>query len=152
MDERVPDGVYLLVNAGSGKVLDVPGGGRDNGVSVEQWERLGPRGSRGQQWSLCYDADHGAYVVRRPDVGKYLDVCGGSLENGASVQVWEYTSSDAQRWLLRPDARTGRYAVVNVGSGRVLDVADGSRADGANVQQWDDRGAAGQRWEFVPVG
>jgi hypothetical protein len=149
MDQLVHNGVYVLVNAGSGKVLDVPGGGWDNGVCVQQWPRLGPLGSPGQQWAVEFDPDHGTYTIRRPDAEKFLDVDGGGLKNGASIQLWEFTRSDAQRWVFARHGLTARFTVANAGSGRLLGVAGNSTDDGAAIVQWEDTGADSQRWELV---
>ncbi|GHJ37815.1 RICIN domain-containing protein [Streptomyces sp. TS71-3] len=152
MNRPIPDGLYVLVHAASRKVLDVPGGGWDNGAPVSVWERLGPQGSPGQQWTVAFDPALATYTLRRPDAEKFLDVVGGSREGGAAVQVWEGTHSDAQRWRFEPRGEAGRFALVNAGSGLLLTVAEDA-GDGAAVQQSREvPGSGGQQWEPVAVG
>ncbi|GHH84046.1 hypothetical protein GCM10018793_47390 [Streptomyces sulfonofaciens] len=149
VDQLVQDGVYVLENAASGKVLDVPGGGWDNGLPVAVWQRLGPHGSPGQQWAVEFDPAHDAYTLRRPDTEKFLDVAGASRADGAVVQVWEATDSDAQRWRLESHGPGGRLAVVNLGSGRLLTAAGDD--DGAAVWQRTCTGADHQLWQLDAV-
>ena len=94
------------------------------------------------------DIVDGYYLIRSfKDRWKVFDVAGGSMGNGANLQLYGHNSSNAQRWRI---THQGDYIVVtNVGSGKVLDVAGGSDKKGANVQQYAWNGTKAQLWVAV---
>ena len=77
--------------------------------------------------------------------GYGLDITGGSLDNGAAVQLYGKNGTDAQLFVFK---RTGNgiYSIQNVKSGKMVDVWSGSVADSAKVDQYQDNGTAAQRW------
>lgn len=90
------------------------------------------------------------YKLANKNSGKYLDVSGGSTENGANVQQWTSNTTQAQQWLLE-DAGNGYFYLVNK-SGKVLNVSGGGSADGANVIQWSKGNDDNSKWTLEDAG
>jgi uncharacterized protein (TIGR03437 family) len=91
------------------------------------------------------------YAIVNKLSGKVLDVYGGSLEDTAPVQQWDYLGGNNQKWYLAPIGG-GYFAIVNVQSGLVLDVTDQSIYGGARIQQYSYWGGENQQWSFAATG
>ncbi|HEY9256719.1 glycoside hydrolase family 76 protein [Chitinophaga sp.] len=83
------------------------------------------------------------YSLQSGTGGKLLDVSNASMENGASIDMWTNTQSDAQRWVVTSVGK-GIYTLTNVGSGKLLHAA--SLADNAKVDQVDSAVTADTKW------
>lgn len=151
----VEEGTYLLVNAKSGKAVDVKGGGDASGANVQQWN---VNRSDAQIWALTNQG--GQWQLICSLTGRSLDVAGGAMRNGANVQQWSDNDSGAQRWLIEEDGRTlsvggVAYPTYVISSAKddsyALDVANGSVDAGANIQIYTANGTEAQRWALVPV-
>ena len=94
---RNGDGSYNIVNAASGKALDVKDGAASSGTNIQQWSR---NGSAAQRWFIDYvpggfklsSALNGAFVI---------DVSGGNSANGTNVTLHASNDSRAQRFTFR---------------------------------------------------
>lgn len=144
--KTIEPGMYRLVNANSGKVLDVAGVSEDAGANVHQWEYLG---NDNQHWQVEYVGD-GRYRLTATHSGLVADVPGGAVANGASLQQWGWTGSDNQQFEIDP-VGDGTYRIRAVHSGRVLDASGAGTTNGTDVVQWRENGGEHQRWQFVPV-
>ena len=100
-----------------------------------------------------YPAD-GDYVIRSTLGDRsVLDVSGGSADDGANVQIYQYNGTNAQRWhLAASDKGEGLFTIASLVSGKVLDVAAAGTYDGANVQTWTANGTDAQLWRLVKSG
>lgn len=92
------DGYYKIVARHSGKVLDVQGGGLDNGTPIWQWDE---NGTPAQQWQIIKVGDVYYKIVARHS-GKVLDVAGGSTADLTQIHQWDYVGIANQQWVLRP--------------------------------------------------
>ncbi|WP_076465812.1 RICIN domain-containing protein [Actinomyces mediterranea] len=80
------DGYVNLVNAKSGKALDVPNGQSANGTQLQQWEITG-NGNVNQQWRVVARAGGWLSIVNRGN-GRAVDLPSGSVMNGEVYQQW----------------------------------------------------------------
>jgi hypothetical protein len=135
---------YKLINANSGKVLDVNRAAPDDGANVQQWSDLG---QANQRWRL-EQADDGSSVIVAVHSHKALDVENGSTEAGANVFQWARHGNDNQRWELA-ELEDGTYTLTNVNSGLVLAVEGSSTENGATVHQSAWTGDDNQRWSIL---
>jgi hypothetical protein len=142
---RAIGGNYKIVNAATGKVVDVTGESTANGAQIQEWDYLG---GANQQWQVVPVDDVHYKIVNRLS-GRVLDVRDGSALNGTPIQQWDYLGDPQQLWVLIP---VQPYNIANTWSGKVLDVTDGSSENGALVQQWSVNGNKQQQWQIVPVG
>ena len=151
---RYVDGYYLVVNASSGKALDVADGDVVPGANVQQW--TAGTANANQLFSASDNGD-GTWTLVNKGTGLALSASGsdlvGAAPDGSASQRFR-AALDPQRAELdalaeenRGALADGTYAVVaGVGSRKVLDVASGSKSDGANVQIYASNATSAQRW------
>lgn len=141
-----PNAVYKIVNANSGKNLDVSGASAQDGASVIQWT---DNGGDNQKWTLSA-TDGGYYKIVNVHSGKNLDVYQASAADGSNVVQWTDNGGANQQW--KPvDAGGGYYQLENRNSGKLLDVNNASVSDNASVIQWTNNGGTNQKWQLVPI-
>jgi hypothetical protein len=75
------------------------------------------------------------YSIIAKNSGKAITVHGGSQEDGANVDQWEFVNGGNQLFTLQ-DRGNGYYSLIAKHSGKALHVSAGSTADGANIVQW----------------
>lgn len=75
----------------------------------------------------------GIYEIRARSTGRLLNVSHSSLSDGANVDTWTDTDSDAMRWVVTSLGQAA-YTLTNVGTDKLLHVA-GDAAQEANVDQ-----------------
>eukprot|EP00929_Paragymnodinium_shiwhaense_P069823 TRINITY_DN35259_c0_g1_i1.p1 TRINITY_DN35259_c0_g1~~TRINITY_DN35259_c0_g1_i1.p1 ORF type:complete len:291 (-),score=27.86 TRINITY_DN35259_c0_g1_i1:402-1232(-) len=114
----------------------------------------------------------GVYNIKNVKSGKYLNVQGGSLEDGANVQLWDNPQAPHSQWRISHVFEYGElelprasvvpgpldllgipavYHITNVYSDKSLAVAGASKDDMANVVQSADGSLPGQ-WMIQYVG
>lgn len=121
---------YQVVNANSGKCLDVTNFGTANGTPLQQWTCNAPVANN-QQWQF------------RPTSGGQ-----GATADGTDVHLWSYGGGTNQQ--RQPVALGGGlYRFVARNSGKCLDVRDVSIANGARLQQWTCTGGPAQSFRLA---
>ena len=96
--------------------------------------------------------EDGTYIIRSAINNKYvLDVLGASKDNGANVQLYEYSIGNQKRFNVKY-LGDGYYSIVCVHSNKALDVKDASKEKGANVWQWEQNGTDAQKWIIKDAG
>ncbi|WP_370084176.1 RICIN domain-containing protein [Streptacidiphilus sp. MAP12-16] len=131
---------YNLVNAASGKYLDVSGGSTADAAGVVQQPS---NGAADQQWQLVPTGD-GFYKVDNVNSGKLLDVPGGSTAQGTQLVQYHDDNSAGSQWKLTPTGN-GSYTVTARSDGKNADLA------GDSVVQSAPGTATSQQWKLVPV-
>jgi len=146
-----PASDVLLVNANSGKVMDVAGCGNADGVNVIQRSR---RDSSCQLWRFSH-TDNGYYTIVNARSGKQLTVAGCSHE-GMNIVLGKASSADqCGQWRLEPlnDGGSlidgGAFRLVSRDNQQVVGVEDCSTADGANVEREAWTSTICQRFKIV---
>ncbi len=140
----VNGGVYSIVNAASGRALDVVAGSTQGAAEVQQW---GYGASANQQFTLR-DAGNGYWTMQAKHSGLLLDVLNLSANDGARIIQWNATGAQNQQWLLKKSTGGG-YNVVARHSSKSLTVADNN--SGTRAYQATDTGGGLQRWYFNPT-
>ncbi|MER5900006.1 non-reducing end alpha-L-arabinofuranosidase family hydrolase [Streptomyces mirabilis] len=138
---------YVLVNRGSGKVLDVSGASTADGARLTQWTRTD---SANQQFRFV-DSGGGYYRLKAQHSGKELDVYNYSTADHADIVQWSDAGGTNQQFRLA-DSSDGYVRLINRNSGKAVEVENASIADGAKVVQFTDWGGANQQWQLVRVG
>ncbi|MER6080716.1 non-reducing end alpha-L-arabinofuranosidase family hydrolase [Streptomyces sp. NPDC001833] len=137
---------YVLVNRGSGKVLDVAGASTADGASLTQWPQTGGANQHFQ----FVDSGGGYYRLKAQHSGKVLDVLNYSTADHADIAQWSDANGTNQQF--RPaDSSDGYVRLLNRNSGKAVEVDNASTADGAKVVQFTDWGGANQQWQLVRV-
>ena len=140
-----PVGRYVIVNALSGKCVDVAGASTADGGNIQQ-------ATCNTNLAQVFDVTQtssGVYKLLNVGSGKAIDVSGSSTADGANVQQWNDNGTNAQRFRI---GRTqgNRFTLTNANSGKCVDVAAASLNDGANIQQYACNGTGAQQFHFYP--
>lgn len=151
-------GRFYIKNVNSGLYMDVAGNGSSNGTNIQQFE--GNR-SNAQKFKLLSAESlnmvedfygsvslDGIYRIKSA-LGKYVDIQGGSKENGASAWLWEKANVNNQLFYVKT-FDDGKCLIKSINSNKALEVRNSSHNAGADVAQWDDGGIDCQRWYIVP--
>ncbi len=86
------------------------------------------------------------YTLKSNANNKLLEVKNSSMDNGANVDYWTDTKSDAQRWKVTL-VKKGIYTLTNVASGKLLHIA-GTPTDTTKVDQHDNTNSNDVRWNI----
>jgi pectate lyase len=141
----VVDGqLYSVVNAGSGKALDVVGGSQQAGAAMQQW---GYTAGAHQQFTLR-NLGNGYWSMTGRASGMLLDIDLASVSDGAGLLQWPGNGGLNQQWLLK-QALNGAYNVQARHSGKSLTAPNSN--SGARIYQAADGATGFQRWFFNPA-
>ena len=146
------NGYYLIVNAASGKALDVEMADVVPGTNVQQYQasEVNPA----QLWAPAANAD-GSYTFINKATGMALNIDGAASYNGANVNAYTPNGSAAQRFTLAKQTNLLAEGIYTLGASAatnsVLEVSGASQAAGASVQAYASNGALAQRWRIALV-
>lgn len=141
---EVPEGMYVIQScSGNNQVLDVYGGGKDNGVNVISWV---DNNGNGQKWQFVRTGN-GIYKIISVVSGKCLEVAGqDSNTNGGNVQQWDYENGWSNKlwklWLTKDN----KLVFLNLATQRALNITGDTATNGANVTIQDRNLSANQSW------
>ena len=145
--------VDLIVNVSSGKVLDDPAFGTNEGTGVIQYQEQ-PGNRENQDWTLHKLSD-GNYQVQNLYSSLYLDDPHSETGNDVDIDQWPLNGSGTanQEWTLIAASTNSAvtYNVKNASSHLVLDDPNSSASNGTKIIQWQSNGGANQTWTFVPL-
>jgi hypothetical protein len=146
-------GTYRLIpRHAHGQVLDIAGGGTNNGAATNlyQWSA-----TANQKFTLSDVAGYAGRIRLTPTsaTGKALDVNASGTANGTKLQQWDWlgTGNAAQRWAYtRTDGNWLRFT-PDCATGSCMEVSgnDNSYGNGSVVQLWQFTGAVDQQWRFA---
>lgn len=146
------NGYYQIINANSGKALDVDGGNPLPPTNVQLWNA---GASNANQLFSAVDNGDGTYTFINKETGLALDIQYGNLANGTNLDAYTPNGSAAQKFKLLKQTsliKEGLYNVVSQTNGQaLLDVQGGSSADTAQIQLYASNGSFAQKWYFMPV-
>ena len=146
------NGYYLIVNAASGKALDVEMADVVPGTNVQQYQasEVNPA----QLWAPVANAD-GSYTFINKATGMALNIDGAASYNGANVNAYTPNGSAAQRFTLAKQTNLLAEGIYTLGASAatnsVLEVSGASQAAGASVQTYASNGTLAQRWRIALV-
>ena len=90
------DGYSTIVNAQSGKALDVPWATAANGTQLQVYKN---HGGIGQKWKIV-ERSTGYKVVSAIDESYVIDLSWVSTDNGAAIQLYQDHGGLGQRWTF----------------------------------------------------
>lgn len=150
--EQDYSGVYIIKSKNSDLVMDVYGGGIDQGVNIIQWPQ---HGRSNQQWKF-ESLGNGYYKICSMLSGMSIDVFGGGTTLGNRVIQWPYHGGTNQQWkIIKNNDDTislmSRLAEDSE-TGYILDVFGGGKDQGINVIQWTGHYGNNQKWILENIG
>lgn len=170
-DEADPEGTYELLRKQINALKAVP---NNKGVGIFYWEPEAnssilsdqyPLGATNQvgsntfKFTSALDAfgeapeflsTETSFELQNYNSGKALNVSGGSSENSALIEQYDYAAWDSQRWDFE-SVGDGYYKIVNKNSGKVLEVYSMSTQAGAACTQYEYNGGWNQMWKIIPT-
>ncbi len=138
---RYADGYYLVVNASSGKALDVADGDVVPGANVQQWTA---DSSNANQLFSASDNGDGTWTLVNKATGLALSASGSDLVGAAP------DGSASQRFRVQEYTYTisgGVYTInSSFNSGLALEVSSASTSDSAAIQMYAANDTFSQKW------
>ncbi|WP_158277937.1 RICIN domain-containing protein [Pseudosporangium ferrugineum] len=131
-----------LINKGSEKCMNIPGGSTAPGVGVTQFTC----GSWNDHYWYFDELDTGVYWIRNRGTGLCLSVA--SQSRGEQLAQRPCTQLEARAWRFNI-ASDGRFQMINYSTGMCIGVAGGSKLDNAAVIQWPCGSWADHWWGYV---
>lgn len=145
-------GYYQIINARSGKALDVDSGNLVNRTNIQQW--TADSSNDNQLFSVCQN-DDGTYTFINKASGLAVDVANAAATNKANIHGYTPNDTTAQEFNLVEVTDLMQEGVVTLYSGlsssKAVDVASGSMSSGANVQLYSANGSLAQKWNVTKV-
>lgn len=131
---------WKIVNELDGTVMEVAGGGLNDGANIRS---AADTGGLNQLWQITRTRN-GYYHLVNANSGKAAEIAGLSLSTGANVQQWGTPDAWGKQWYIESAGRGG-FSIRNANSHKFLDADLGND----NIIQWDANGGAQQKWRFV---
>jgi len=111
--ERQTDGTYIIMNAQSKRVIDVPKSSQDSGEKLIQYNR---HGAGNQRWRIARDRD--GYVMFTNVVsGKVIDIPNSTTVDNTQVIQYNSHGGNNQKFKLEPvggSAGTPAYSIEGI--------------------------------------
>ena len=141
-------GDYKLQNRNSGKFLDLDNNTTDNNTAIVQYDDEGIDAT--QIWTLTeIGGGKGVYsICTSVNKRQGMDVADWSKNDGAQVQLYEYSGHRNQQFIV-VEKGDGYYQFVSRLSGKVIEIPSSSKDNGEWIKLYDNNGTNTQQWKFV---
>ncbi len=141
-------GDYKLQNRNSGKFLDLDNNNTDNKTAIVQYDDEYIDAT--QIWTLTeIGGEKGVYsICTSVNKRQGMDVADWSKDNGAQVQLYEYSGHRNQQFIV-VEKGDGYYQFVSRLSGKVIEIPSSSKDNGEWIKLYDNNGTNTQQWKFV---
>ena len=141
-------GDYKLQNRNSGKFLDLDNNNTDNKTAIVQYDDEYMDAT--QIWTLTeIGGEKGVYsICTSVNKRQGMDVADWSKNDGAQVQLYEYSGHRNQQFIV-VEKGDGYYQFVSRLSGKVIEIPSSSKDNGEWIKLYDNNGTNTQQWKFV---
>ena len=141
-------GDYKLQNRNSGKFLDLDNNNTDNKTAIVQYDDEYIDAT--QIWTLTeIGGEKGVYsICTSANKRQGMDVADWSKNDGAQVQLYEYSGHRNQQFIV-VEKGDGYYQFVSRLSGKVIEIPSSSKDNGEWIKLYDNNGTNTQQWKFV---
>ena len=141
-------GDYKLQNRNSGKFLDLDNNNTDNKTAIVQYDDEYMDAT--QIWTLTeIGGEKGVYsICTSANKRQGMDVADWSKNDGAQVQLYEYSGHRNQQFIV-VEKGDGYYQFVSRLSGKVIEIPSSSKDNGEWIKLYDNNGTNTQQWKFV---
>lgn len=151
ISENTDKKTYTILSKASGLVLDIVAGNTGVGANIQLYSS---NGSNAQKFVFekceaekgTQSAEDGTYrIFSVANTKKLFDIEGGSIANGAKVQMWDNAMVTQQKFDIEY-VGDGYYKIKSKKSNKVLTVASGNPSIGSQISQQEDRNLDTQKW------
>lgn len=136
------DGTFSFVNKATGLVLNVANGSDSAHANINVSLSNGTAAQKFSLHQVTEFLSEGATSFESTTASKVLDVVGGSMENGAAIQLYTPNDTLAQKWYVsKVPGLDNTYEIECIGSAKVLSLTDEGKlvqltANGTDSQRW----------------
>lgn len=145
--QEAGNGYFYIIAKGAEMYLDINGASTNNGTNVQLYEGNGSTAQKFKFKKTTMIEEETYKIAIRNDYNKYFDISGGSLNEGANLQIWQDSNVNQQVFRVEFDADKTYCKITAKHSNQVLTVEANN-----NVVQRTDMGADNQRWSLEVVG
>jgi hypothetical protein len=140
--------LYKIVNAYTGKVMDVAFNSTQASYRIHQWEYMG---LPSQHWFLLTDT-YGGYRIVNLNSRHSIE----PQDTSRGAKLWQHFSviERRQSWLLycEPNVAGSVFRISNLVTQKVVDIEHNSTGNGGNMNLWDYiQSVQTQLWKFERV-
>lgn len=148
--QPVVDGTYIVVNRGSGRVLEVPSGDTTPKTQLDQYAY---QGQPYQQWTIhplsnTSGGDYSYYTMTAGHDGMSANDLYNSYDESAAIGQWTNSADWNSQWYLEY-AGDGYFKIRNRWSTKVM--APLSTAPRASIVQQGETGSTLEEWRLIPT-
>ena len=137
----IPDGIYLIYPAHcQGKVLDIPGGSKDNNAILQLYDF---NNTNAQKFQITYNTSKRYYSLMCLCSDKYITF---DQSNCNIIQLTENNNKN-QQWHIV--SLGNNYEIISEFNGKLLDVFGGDTSCGASLTTCERSGVLNQQFKFV---
>lgn len=90
------------------------------------------------------------YYIREKYSGNYLDVQNGNVQDGTTVQLYQFNGSTAQKWKVLEGGKGYFIFEPQNAVGKRLDLNANSNTDGAKIDIYSANNTDAQKWKLHP--
>ncbi len=138
---------YKIVNVGTGKVMDIPNKGDENGVKLQTYKN---NDTIAQRFRFKSNPDKWFNIIPKCAQTRAIDNPSSSKERNVSYQIYTSNGSPAQKFRFE-NMGDGKYRIVNKAS--LFALTDTSEISGSSgyVEQRKYMNSDYQLWQLVPM-
>lgn len=147
------NGTYVIMNALNRRVLTTENGASTSGTYIclnsyannnwQEWNVVPVESTIGDDFSY--------YSITSSRDDKSLDVLNYSLENYASIILYDKALGGNQQWYFEYDG-DGYFHIVNRFSNLCLEISGSNAGEGGRIRQAKKASATRQKWRLLQVG
>ena len=164
------DGTYSFVSKGTGLYLDINSGIAKNNANVQTYTGNGSKAQKFLLEKTTYTASgennqsggnninpqsaserpiaDGTYMIESAVSNKaVLNICGGSKDNGANIQIFEKQPIASEKFKVQY-LQDGYYKISSTYTDKVLDVYGSFKESGTNVWLYEFNNTDAQKWQI----
>ena len=132
---------YLKLNPS--KVLDVCGGGKENGTNIQIYDY-----NRVPQQRFQAIKSGNYFMFKDLNSGKMIDVENGEAKNGTNIQLYQKNDTDSQKWKIIK-TNDGYYSFQSkINSNYYIDIKYGDSSNGNNVWLYEGNETDSQKFKI----
>ena len=144
----IRNGIYVIESlVGKGKVLDICGGEKADGVKLHIWDKTEKLGSSLNQLFYIDKNEDGSYVIMPLNSEMFLGV---KEEENKEVKQYNPSFKDNFRWEIN-EKSNGEYELKLKSNGLNLDVCEGKNENGTKLRLWESNNTKAQRFRLYEL-
>ncbi|KAG8901658.1 hypothetical protein FRC00_005699 [Tulasnella sp. 408] len=134
--QRIPEGLYVLINKKTRTLIDLGGGNTGSPASCEGWPRNVNEKIDHQLWIISQVEAGENYRIMSYRAGTFLDLEAGKSDKKSRVMAYKHVGKGDSRlhqeWKISAEVH-GYHTIQCAKTGTFLEIADGKPDNGAHL-------------------